>query len=337
MRRLVVVLACSLVLLSLAGAGAVFVWHRYAAPGPASRETLVLIPQGASLRAIAKQLDRAGLIADPYTFLLGVRAERATGSLKAGEYAIPVRASMAAIVALLRSGKVVLHRVTVPEGWTSAEVIALVQAEPALAGPVSEMPPEGTLLPETYYFARGMTRDALLRRMRKARDAALGRLWPHRDPSLTLSRQEAVVLASVVEKETAVPEERPRVAGVFLNRLRRNMRLESDPTVIYALTGGKGALGRPLTLADLQTASPFNTYRNAGLPPTPIANPGLASLRAVLNPMKTDELYFVADGTGGHAFSASFSEHTKNVTQWRRLNAKSRKPQAKPRRSRETQ
>ena len=321
----VLVLASVLALVCLIGGAAVLLWHRYTAPGPSWRETVVEIPQGAGVRAIADQLKAAGVIADPYTFVIGVRTERAGAELKAGEYAIPIRASMAGIVALLRSGKVVLHRITVPEGLTSAQIVALIDAEPALSGAVGAIPAEGTLLPETYYFARGMTRAALIDRMRKAQEAALDRLWPQRDPGLPLSRDQAVVLASIVEKETAVAAERPRVAGVYLNRLRQDMRLESDPTVIYGLTGGKGPLGRPLTYSDLDKAGPYNTYRKAGLPPTPIANPGLASLRAVLNPAKTGELYFVADGTGGHAFSETWAGHTKNVANWRRLNAKPKK------------
>jgi UPF0755 protein len=317
MRRLLKVLAMLTAVIAVGAGAAGFLHYRYTGPGPAATATVVEIAPGAGLRGIAGQLDSAGAITDRYTFILGARLSGAARGLKAGEYSVPAHASMAGIVALLRSGKVVLHRLTVPEGLTSRQIVALVRADPVLSGAADAVPAEGSLLPETYYFPRGTTRAALLARMEKAQGAALDNLWPARAKALPLTRPEAVVLASIVEKETALPAERPRVARVFLNRLARGMRLESDPTVVYAITDGAGPLGRPLTRADLQVDSPYNTYRTTGLPPGPIANPGLASLRAALHPAETDALYFVADGSGGHAFARTLAEHHANVARWR--------------------
>ncbi len=317
MRRLLKVLIALAAVIAVVAGAAGLLRYRYTGPGPAANATVVQIAPGAGLRGIAGQLDSAGVIADRYTFLFGARLSDAARGLKAGEYSVPAHASMAGIVALLRSGKVVLHRLTVPEGLTSRQIVALVRGDAVLSGTVDAVPAEGSLLPETYYFPRGTTRAALLARMAKADETALDTLWPDRAKALPLTRPEAVVLASIVEKETALPAERPRVAGVFLNRLAQGMRLESDPTVVYALTDGAGPLGRPLSRADLQVDSPYNTYRYAGLPPGPIANPGLASLRAALHPAETDALYFVADGSGGHAFARTLAEHHANVARWR--------------------
>jgi UPF0755 protein len=220
-------------------------------------------------------------------------------------------------------GVTVKHRLTIPEGLTSAEIVALVAAAPDLEGSVpAALPADGSLLPETYFFSKGDTREQLLERMRKGMSDALAELWPARDGAVALKTvAEAVTLASIVEKETGLAAERPRVASVFFNRLAQGMPLQSDPTVIYALTGGKGPLGRALLRADLQVASPYNTYANPGLPPGPIANPGRASLEAVLHPDSTKDLYFVADGSGGHAFAATLDEHNRNVAAWRKQQA----------------
>ncbi len=224
---------------------------------------------------------------------------------------------------LMVSGKTVARRLTLPEGLTSFEVVALVQKAEGLEGEVQAVPPEGTLLPETYHYARGETRAEVVARMGRALDQVLDELWPERAPGLPISSPEqAVVLASIVEKETAVADERPLVASVFVNRLKKGMRLQSDPTVVYGLTGGKGPLGRALTRKDLQTPSPYNTYLADGLPPGPIANPGRASIEAVLNPAKTEYLYFVADGDGGHRFAKTLAEHNRNVAQWRKRQRK---------------
>jgi len=218
------------------------------------------------------------------------------------------------------SGQTVTRTLTIPEGLTSREIVARLRQAPGLTGEIAEVPDEGDLLPETYHYERGDSRSELMARMREAMDRTLDALWPERAEDLPFdSRLEAVTLASIVEKETAVPDERALVAGVFVNRLARGMRLQSDPTVRYALTEGEAELGRPLTRADWRIDHPYNTYQNAGLPPGPIANPGRDALEAALNPADTDYLYFVADGSGGHAFAKTLREHNRNVAEWRKV------------------
>ena len=288
----------------------------YSAPGPAARAgaTTVILPKGASTSQIAADLAQAGVIRSRTLFLLAAKLRGS--SLKAGEYQIASRASLASILADLRAGRIVRHLVTIPEGWTSEMAAEAVARSPVLAGPAVP-PPEGTLLPETYEVRRGEDRAAVLARMRDAQARLLARLWAARQPGLPFtSPEQAVTLASIVEKETAVPDERPRIAAVYINRLRAGMRLESDPTTIYGISQGR-PLGRGITRAELAAATPYNTYQVAGLPPTPIANPGRAALEAVLNPPQTNELFFVANGQGGHAFAATFAEHARNVARWR--------------------
>jgi UPF0755 protein len=305
----------------LAGGTAYWAYTRFHEPGPASAPTTVVIDQGLGVRAIADRLAAAGVIDAPLIFAAGVRVYGEGRPLRAGEYAFAARLSMRQVMQQLMDGATVVHRLTIPEGLTSAEIVALVAAAPDLEGAVpAAIPAEGTLLPETYFYSKGDARAQLLARMATAMSEALAELWPRRDGAVPLETPaEAVILASIVEKETGLPEERPRVASVFFNRLERGMPLQSDPTVIYALTDGKGPLDRGLTRADLQVADPYNTYVNAGLPPGPIANPGRASLEAVLHPDDTDDLYFVADGNGGHAFAETLDEHNRNVAAWRKL------------------
>jgi UPF0755 protein len=251
-------------------------------------------------------------------FQVLARLTGAGRSLKAGEYAIPSRASAISILADLEAGRTIVRKVTLPEGLTSAMVVRELQAVPWLTGDV-QVPEEGTLLPETYRAERGDSRQSVLDRMRTEQQSLLDRLWASRVPGLPLATpQEAVILASIVEKETGVRDERRRVAGVFINRLRMGMRLQSDPTVIYAVSRGE-PLGRGIRASELASRSPWNTYAYSGLPPTPIANPGRASLEAVLNPMETREVYFVADGTGGHAFAETLEAHNANVARWRQI------------------
>jgi UPF0755 protein len=284
-----------------------------AAQGPA---TTVILERGRGVPGIARALKRSGVIRSETVFM--VMAKLAGGSLKAGEYAIASHESIAAIISDLKAGRVVHHFVTIPEGWTSAMAAQAVNASPVLVG-FAPTPPEGAILPETYEVQRGDDRAKVVARMQAARDKLLDDLWTRRKPGLPFaSQEEAVTLASIVEKETGVAAERPRVAAVFENRLRTGMRLESDPTVIYGVSKGI-PLGRGLTVSELAAATPYNTYRIAGLPPTPIANPGRAALEAVLDPPQSNELYFVANGTGGHEFAATYEAHQKNVARWRQI------------------
>ena len=309
-----------LVVLAVVGT-AVWAYRAFDATGPAAAETTVVIERGIGVRDIAATLHDAGVIGEPLVFLAGVRLYAAGRPLKAGEYLFPARLSMREVMQQMIDGTTVMHRLTVAEGLTSAEIVALVAGCPELAGEAPKAPPaDGTLLPETYFFSRGDTRAELIARMQKAMTEKLAELWQRRDASVALKDPaDAVTLASIVEKETGVAAERPHVAAVFFNRLAQNMPLQSDPTVIYALTSGKGPLNRALTHADLQTASPYNTYVNAGLPPGPIANPGRASIEAVLHPLTSKDLYFVADGSGGHVFAETLEEHNRNVARWRQV------------------
>ena len=310
------------VVLSFAGWGAASFYGK----GPNPDETTVVLPRGAGVSKIAAALDDAGVISSPFVFRTGVRLTGNSRGLKAGEYLIPGRTSPRGVMELLLAGRTVLHRLTIAEGLTVAEVFAAVHAAEGLDGEVLERPPEGALLPETYYFSLGDSRAELLTRMGAAMRETLNELWSGRAEGLPLkSAEEALSLASIVEKETGVSAERARVAAVFINRLRRNMRLQSDPTVVYSLTQGAAPLGRALTRRDLRTEHPYNTYVNAGLPPGPIANPGRAAIEAVLHPLETEELYFVADGNGGHAFAKTLPEHQANVRRWRKLQREKRK------------
>jgi len=293
----------ALVLIGLlaAGGAAWWAWQKFDAPGPLAEGRNVIVPKGAGLSRIAAVLQEAGVIEQAWLFKLGVKVEGRDQALKAGEFAFPAGVSMRGAMDILVAGIVVVHKVTVPEGLTSWEIVQVINAVPDLAGePIAEIPTEGSLLPETYLFALGDTREQILERMRKAHDDAVTRLWEGRDEGLPIDTvEEWVILASIVEKETGLASERPLVASVFVNRLNKGMLLQSDPTVIYGITGGKGPLGRGLTRKELDTPTPYNTYTEAGLPPGPIANPGLASLEAVIHPAESKYLYFVADGTGG--------------------------------------
>jgi len=302
----------------LAGAAAALGYHLATRPGPLEAPARVIVERGESLGAIAEDLAARGIVGRPLVFRIAARVMGAGRALRAGEFEIPARASPVDVVRTLREGDLVERRLTVAEGMTSTQIVALLRAEAALKGEIGGIPAEGSLLPETYHFHYGDDRMRLLNRMAAAQDELLAELWPNRAEELPFtSGYEAVILASIVEKETGVAAERSLIASVFLNRLERGMRLQSDPTVIYGLTGGM-PLGRPLTRADLDRPTPYNTYSHAGLPPTPIANPGRAAIAAVLDPAETDYLYFVADGSGGHAFAETLAEHNRNVAAWRR-------------------
>lgn len=290
---------------------------RYFGPGP-GRLTDVVLPSGAGLSGIGADLARTGVVRSQTGFMLAAVISGAAHRLKAGEYRFRARESLADVITAIARGEVVRRFVTVPEGLTSRDAVAILLQADYLAGP-APVPPEGSLLPETYEVRRGETRASVLRRMAAARDRLLDELWAARRRGLPFaSKEQAVILASVVEKETAIPAERPRVAAVFVNRLRKGMRLESDPTVIYGVSGG-APLGHGIRVSELGARNPYNTYQVAGLPPTPIDNPGRASLAATLAPAPTADLYFVADGTGGHVFADTFEAHRRNVARWRAI------------------
>ena len=308
-----------LIVLSIAAAAVLFIGRqRFEAPGPLAEDKMVNIPRGLGIRDIADLLQREGVIDQPYVFMGGVIALKARGELKYGEYQFTKNSSVADVVDTITEGKVIQHAVTVPEGLTSEQIVARLLENDGLAGQIKEIPREGTLLPETYRFTRGMTREQIIQRMQQAHRRVLQEVWERRMQDLPVKTPEQLVtLASIVEKETGRPDERTRVAAVFVNRLKSRMRLQSDPTIIYGLTGGKGSLGRPILKSEIEQPTPYNTYVVDGLPPGPIANPGRASLEAAANPARTKELYFVADGTGGHVFSENYTEHQKNVARLR--------------------
>ena len=316
------------VLLALIAVGSGFGWGyaQFTRPGPSDLDRALVLAKGQGLKDIAVQLADAGVISHPLVFRLGVRLGGWSRDLKAGEYRFPSRTSMRGVVGILRQGVTIVRRVTVPEGLSSTMVAALLRRTEGLRGDIGPIPAEGTLLPETYHFSHGDERAHMVARMTGGMDRAVAELWRGRAKDLPLaSPRDAVILASIVEKETSLRAERARVAGVFINRLRRGMRLQSDPTVVFGLTGGGKPLGRALRRSDLDGVTPYNTYRIDGLPPGPIANPGRAALHAVLHPTMGKDLYFVADGSGGHAFAATFAEHKRNVKRWRRFKAKTAK------------
>ena len=292
--------------------------RRFVGPGPSTEAVSVIIPKGTGLEGIARRLEANGVIYDRFTFMLGARMRQV--ALRAGEYEFAPRISAEEAMRQLAEGRTVKHKLTVPEGLTVRQAAAVVEAADYLAGRIDRLPPEGWLLPESWILSRDDDRGEVMARMERGMRQTVAQLWAARDSGLDLkSPEEAVILASVVERETAIKGERPMVAAVFLNRLRLGMRLQSDPTVIYGLSGGMGVLERSLTRADLEAAHPWNTYVIDRLPLTPIANPGRASLEAVLHPARTDALYFVADGSGGHVFAKSLDEHNRNVANWRKM------------------
>ena len=302
--------------------------QQVSAPGPAAEPVRLTVERGARMGTVAERLAEAGAIESATLFRLAASYSGKADQLKFGEYEIAPGASVDEILALLTTGGNVDYRITAPEGWTVAEVVGLLQDADFLTGEIDEMPAEGTLLPETYSVSRGDSRADVIRRMQEAMQAALDEAWENRDPNLPIdSKQELLTLASIVEKETR-PQEHRRVASVFVNRLKRGMRLQSDPTVIYGITGGKEPLGRGIRQSELVAETPYNTYAIEGLPPTPIANPGRESIMATANPENTRFLYFVADGTGGHAFAATLDEHNRNVAEWRRIERQRQDEQA---------
>ena len=298
-------------------------YDQFTRPGPLQEDRVLIIPPGSGINVIASDLDASGIIAEPFLFRMGARYLGNQGALKAGEFLFPASISVHDAIRILQSGKTVVHRVTFAEGLTSFEIIEQLTKTSGLQGTLADRFPEGSLLPETYHYSFGDQRTDILRRMASDMNDLVAKLWATRDEDLPYKTlEEAVVLASIVEKETGVASERAHVAGVFVNRLRKGMRLQSDPTVVYGITKGKGPLGRSLRRSELRQETAYNTYVIKAMPPTPIANPGRESLIAVMHPMKTDDLYFVADGTGGHVFAKNLKEHNRNVARWRKIEKK---------------
>lgn len=320
MKRFLLVLGFLIITAALTiGGAAVYVYVQYTSPSNMAQERDIIIPQGTGVRGIAEIFRRENIIDEPLIFLAGVRVSQLDRSLRAGEYHFPARVSPKQAAEILATGDTVKRFVTIPEGLRSGEIIDRINLVDGLVGEITEIPKDGTLLPETYQFSFGDTKQSIVDRMRAAHDEMVEQLWPGRQQGLPFDTiDEAVILASIVERETGVAGERSRVAGVFVNRLRINMRLQSDPTVAYAISPDK-RLERALTRQDWKFESPYNTYVNAGLPPGPITNPGREAFHAVLHPAATKDLYFVADGTGGHAFAQSLKEHNRNVAKWRRI------------------
>ncbi|WGS17704.1 MULTISPECIES: endolytic transglycosylase MltG [unclassified Bradyrhizobium] len=313
----------TILIILMIGAGATYYYGKQTleAPGPLQEDKVVNIPARAGKRDIADVLSREGVInVNPWIFIGSVFALKASSDLKPGEYSFQKNASLRDVIATIVEGKVVQHAVTIPEGLTSEQIVARLSDNDIFTGSVREIPREGTLLPETYKFPRGTTRDQVIQRMQQAQKRVLAEIWERRNPDTPLkSPEQLVTLASIVEKETGRADERSRVAAVFVNRLRQKMKLQSDPTIIYGLVGGKGTLGRPIKRSEITQPSPYNTYVIDGLPPGPIANPGRASLEATANPARTRDLFFVADGTGGHTFTETYDQHAKNVAKLRSM------------------
>ncbi|MBN8991729.1 MAG: endolytic transglycosylase MltG [Rhizobiales bacterium] len=313
----------TILIILMIGAGTAYYYGRQMleTAGPLQEDKIVNIPQRAGKRDIADTLSREGVInVNPWIFIGSVFALKASSDLKPGEYSFQKRASLRDVIATIVEGKVVQHSVTIPEGLTSEQIVARLTDNDLFSGSIREMPREGTLLPETYKFPRGTTREQVIQRMQQAQKRVLAEIWERRNPDVPVKSPEALItLASIVEKETGRADERSRVAAVFANRLRQKMKLQSDPTIIYGLVGGKGTLGRPIKRSEITQPSPYNTYVVEGLPPGPIANPGRASLEATANPARTRDLFFVADGTGGHSFTETYDQHQKNVAKLRVL------------------
>src|SRR4051794_7393172 len=313
----------TIILILMIGAGGVYVYGKkmLESAGPLAGNKIVNIPARSKTREIAETLQREGVIdINPWVFMGAAFALRASSELKPGEYAFQKNASLRDVIGTIVEGKVVQHAVTVPEGLTSEQIVARLSENDIFTGAVREMPREGTLLPETYKFPRGTAREQVIQRMQQSQKRVLAEIWERRNADIPVKTPEQLVtLASIVEKETGKADERSRVAAVFVNRLRQKMKLQSDPTIIYGLAGGKGTLGRPIKRSEITQPSPYNTYVVDGLPPGPIANPGRASLEATANPARTRDLFFVADGTGGHSFTETYDQHQKNVARLRTL------------------
>lgn len=324
----------TLAVLLVIGGTVLWFMHETERAGPLETTRSFGVPRGEGPIEIAARLEREGIITNRWVFVAGhygrvLFNRKNPQHLKAGQYAFQKAASLAEVHDILVKGRSVLSKITLPEGLTSAQIVERLNGVETLDGEIEQVPPEGSLLPDTYHYTDGMKRQELIDRMQAESTAFLASAWENRSPDLPVSTpQEALILASIIEKETGQADERERVAAVFVNRLRKNMRLQSDPTIIYGLVGGKGSLGRPITRSDIDGVTPYNTYRINGLPPTPICNPGRSAIQATLSPAKTDDLYFVADGSGGHAFSSTLKEHNDAVSKWRKIERQARQEAA---------
>lgn len=312
----------------LTGALAIWLRQSFDRPGPLAQSAAVIVSKGEAALEIAERLEKAGVIDDRRVFMLHYYSARVYGSasgvdrssLKAGEYEFTKASTVRQVLDTITSGRGVLQKLTVPEGLTSRQIVDRLKADPGLSGEIAEVPPEGSLLPDTYKYSRGASRQEIVDRMRAEHTKLVAALWAGRSPDVPIKTpEEALVLASIVEKETGRADERPKVAAVFVNRIKKGMRLQSDPTIVYGLVGGQGPLGRSITRSDIDSKTPYNTYQIDGLPPGPICNPGRAALTATLNPPVTQDLFFVADGTGGHAFTSTLKDHNAAVANWRRI------------------
>src|SRR5438105_363233 len=313
----------TILILLMIGTGVSYYYGRQIleSAGPLREDKVVNIPARAGKRDISDVLQKEGVInVNPWIFIGSVYALKASSDLKPGEYLFQKHASLRDVIGTIVEGKVVQHSITFPEGLTSEQIVARLTDADIFTGGVREIPREGTLLPDTYKFPRGTPRDQVIQRMQQTQRRVLAEIWERRNPDIPIkSPEQLVVLASIVEKETGRADERSRVAAVFTNRLRQKIKLQSDPTIIYGLVGGRGTLGRPIKRSEIAQPSPYNTYVIEGLPPGPIANPGRASLEAAANPARTRDLFFVADGTGGHTFTETYDAHQKNVAKLRAM------------------
>ncbi len=311
-------------MIAIGGSGAVL-YSQYERPGPLDAARTVVVPKGKGRIQIAEYLETEGIIANRWTFVAGHLFQSMFGpkrnlDLKAGEYEVKERASMRQVLETLTDGKSIQYKVAVPEGLTSQQIVERLKADTNLSGDITILPGEGTLLPDTYLVSKGMGRQELIDRMQAQMKDLLASIWAKRQADLPLrTPEEALSFASIVEKETGKPEERDRVSAVFHNRLKKGMRLQSDPTIVYGIVGGQGPLGRAITKPDIESKTAYNTYQINGLPPGPICNPGRATIEAALNPATTNDIYFVADGSGGHAFSETLKEHNSAVQKWREV------------------
>ncbi|MEQ1697852.1 MAG: endolytic transglycosylase MltG [Hyphomicrobiaceae bacterium] len=307
------------------GALGVLIYSQFEGAGPLGVAKGFAVPKGAGRLDIAARLEKDGIISNRWTFTAGQMLNSAlgqhkNGEIKAGSYEFKKNVSMREVVDILVEGRTAAAKITIPEGLTSQQIVERLKAADSLSGEISQMPAEGTLLPDTYVFTRGTSRQDLIERMQAEHTKLVTAAWERRAANVPFqTMKQAVIMASIVEKETGKSDERDRVAAVFVNRLRKNMRLQSDPTIIYGISGGQGPLGRPIMRSDIDQKTAYNTYQIDGLPPTPISNPGRLAIEATLNPAQTNDIYFVADGTGGHAFSETLKEHNAAVSNWRKV------------------